>query len=205
MKLRFSPTSPFVRKVVVMAKETGIEDKIEKIKTNPLSRDDVRNSPNPLGKVPCLETEDGQVLYDSPVILDYLDGQHAGPKMIPQSGPARWTALRRQALGDGMLEAGILCFVESMRKPERQSQGWIAHNKAAIDRAIDQLEREADDLGGALDAGKITVGIALAFVDQTFKDDPWRETHPKLAAWFAEFNARPSMTETVLVDPRDYR
>lgn len=200
MKLRYSPTSPYVRKVMVMLHETGIEGAIERITVDPLNPEDVKSSPNPLGKIPCLITDDGQALYDSPVILEYLDRRHDGPRMLADDGPERWTALRRQALADGILEASVLVFVETMRRPERQSKGWIAHNKATVARAIDALEGE--DLEGPPDIGRIAVAVALAFVDQTFPDEDWRPDHPRLARWFAGFDARPSMRATVLVDAR---
>ena len=202
MQLRYSPTSPYVRKVMVMAMETGLEPALERVAVDPLNRNEVRNSPNPLGKIPCLITDDGQVLYDSPVILDYLDRCHDGPPMLATDGPQRWTALRRQALADGMLDSAILIHVETMRKPERRSAGWIAHNKAAIDRAVRSLEGEADDLPGPLDIGRIAVAVALAFVEQTFPEDNWRGVHKALGRWLDEVDARPSMRRTVLVEAR---
>lgn len=203
MKLRYSPTSPYVRKVWVMAIETGLDGKIERLKVSPINPEDIRNSPNPLGKIPCLETDDGMVLYDSPVVLDYLDTQHGGPRMAPAEGRARWEALRRQALGDGMLENSVNIMIETMRKPERQSRGWIAHNKAALERSIDALEGEAGELEGGVDIGRITLAVALAFVDQSFPDEDWRAGHAKLAAWFDSFNQRDSMKQTVLIDMKD--
>ncbi len=203
MKLRYSPTSPFVRKVWVSILETGLADRIERVEVNPLNPEDVTNSPNPLGKIPCLVTDDEMVLFDSPVIVDYIDGQHDGNRLVPESGPERWNALRRQALGDGMLDNLVAIFIESMRKPERQSRGWIAHNKASADRAIDALETEASDLAGSIDIGRIAIAVALAFFDRQFPDDNWRASHLALAGWFDVFNQRPSMTETVLRDVRD--
>ena len=102
-----------------------------------------------------------------------------------------------------MLDNVVAIFIESMRKPERQSRGWIAHNKASVDRAIDALEEEAGELAGAVDIGRIAIAVALAFFDQHFADEDWRASHPGLAAWFDEFNRRPSMTATVLVDIKD--
>ena len=201
MRLRYSPTSPYVRKVWVMVLETGLADRIERIQVNPMNPDDVRSSPNPLGKIPCLETDDGMTLYDSPVIMEYLDGVHDGAALVPPAGRARWDTLRRQALGDGMVDATIAVFIEGLRKPERQSKGWMGHNKAAVERAIDALEAEADDLGGAPDVGTIAIGVALAFVDRHFPDHDWRAGHPALARWFDAFDRRPSMTATVLADP----
>ncbi len=200
MKLLYSATSPFVRKVWVTALELGLAASIERIPTNPLKREDVESSPNPLGKVPCLETDDGETLYDSTVICEYLDTLAGGGRLIPPVGPARWTALRREALGNGILEAGVLRVVEGMRKEERRSQGWIAHQAAAIHRALDALEGEADrlspSLGRSVTIGEITIGIALAFLDFRFPAENWRDCRPKLADWFESVKTRRSMQET---------
>lgn len=200
MKLRYSSGSPFVRKVWVAALETGLADNIERIMVSPINPEDVKASPSPLGKIPCLETDDGMVLYDSPVIMDYFNSLLDDNGLIPADGKARWTTLRHQALGDGILGSTVNIFIEQMRKPERQSKGWIIHNKAAIDRAIGSLESEVGNLKDVIDAGTITLAVALSFVDQHFPDDSWRADHPKLAAWSEDFNQRPSMTETVLGD-----
>ncbi len=202
MKLRYSPASPFARKVWLAVAELGLEDRVEQLATNPLKREDVLGSPNPLGKVPCLDLDDGTALYDSPVIIEYLDAEFGGNRLIPESGPARWTALRRQALADGMIESTVLCFIEGMRKPERQSGGWIAHNRAAVERGLTALEDEAEALGDGVSVGHITIAVALEMTDIHFDDLGWREAHPKLAAWFAAFSQRPSMQATELLDPR---
>jgi len=202
MKLHYSPTSPFVRKIVVALAELGLDGQVERVRANVLKREEREKLPNPLGKVPCLETDDGMLLYDSPVIVEYLDSLKGGGKLIPASGKPRWDALRRQAIGDGMLENIVLCYIETLRKPERQSAGWIAHNKGGSERAIEALEAEADRLGGAADIGKITVAVALDFFDLHFPDAGWRANSPELAAWFEAFKQRPSMTASVLVDPR---
>ena len=198
MKLRFSSTSPFVRKVWVAALETGLAERIERVMVSPINPEDVKSSPSPLGKIPCLVTDDGMVLFDSPVIMDYFNSLLDDLSLIPAKGTARWTTLRRQALGDGMIGCTVNIFVERMRKPERQSKGWMVHNKAAVDRAIHSLEAEIGDLADVIDAGTITLAVALAFVDMHFPEDSWREEHPKLAAWSDEFNRRPSMTATIV-------
>src|SRR5579859_2529987 len=107
MKLRYSPTSPFVRKVMVAAMETGLIDRIQKVPSSvtPIKPNDDVARENPLVKVPSLTTDDGLVLYDSPVICEYLDALHSGTKLFPAAGKARWMALRHQALGDGILDA----------------------------------------------------------------------------------------------------
>ena len=202
MKLRYSPSSPFVRKVWLAVLELGLEDKVEQVPTNPLSREDVMNSPNPLGKVPCLETDYGVALYDSAVIIQYLDAEFGGNKLIPATGPDRWTALRRQALADGMIEASVLCFIEGMRNPERQSRGWIGHNRNAVVRALMALEGEAGDLDGPLTVGHLTISVALETADIHFADMKWRADHSGLAAWFESFRQRPSLQASELQDPR---
>tara|TARA_R110002110_G_scaffold171780_1_gene374379 strand:+ start:72 stop:689 length:618 start_codon:yes stop_codon:yes gene_type:complete len=205
MKLRWSPTSPFVRKVVVLMKEKGIEGLVEKEKSNPLSREDRAATPNPLGKIPCLVTDDGKAVFDSPVIMEYLDTVCDGPEMLAKTGEARWTTLRRQATADGMIDSMVTCFVESLKKPERQSGGILAHNKAIVFSGIAALETEVDTFGDSIDVGTISVAVALSFADQTFPDDDWRSENPRLAGWFDAFDKRPSMTETVLVDARSFK
>ncbi len=196
MKLRWSPTSPFARKVMVMIGEKGIGDGIVLEKSNPLSREDRAATPNPLGKIPCLVADDGEAVYDSSVILQYLDAVCDGPEMLSADGPARWTALRREALADGMIAALVACFVEGLRKPERRSAGWIAHNRSVALAGASALEEE--NLGDVADIGTISVAVALAYLDQTLPDENWRSGSPGLAGWFERFGARPSMTGTVL-------
>jgi glutathione S-transferase len=202
MKLYHSPTSPFVRKIVVSLAELGMGGQVERVASDVFSREGREKLPNPLAKVPCLETDDGMLLYDSPVIVEYLDTLKGGGRLIPPTGRARWDALRRQAIGDGILENTVLSFIETRRKPERQSAGWIAHNRGGSERAIKALEAEADQLGGAVDIGKITIAVALDFFDMHFPDAGWRAAAPKLAAWFDGFKRRPSMQASGLVDPR---
>ncbi|MEK7820711.1 MAG: glutathione S-transferase N-terminal domain-containing protein, partial [Pseudomonadota bacterium] len=116
MKLRFSPTSPYVRKVCVVALETGLFARLDLAPTNVWAADTDIGRDNPLGKVPALATDGGEVLFDSPVICEYLDSLHDGAKLFPAAGGARWTALRRQALADGILDASVLRFLENRRK-----------------------------------------------------------------------------------------
>ena len=205
MKLRWSPTSPFVRKVVVLMKEKGIEDLIVKEKSNPLRREDRANTPNPLGQIPCLITTEGVSIYDSPVIMEFLDTAYEGPRMLPVSGGQRWSALTRQALADGMITSMVTCFVESLKKPERRSTGMLAHNKESVFNGIKALEEQASGFSDVIDVGTIAIGVALAFVDQTFPDEDWRMDNVELQAWFSDFSCRPSMTETVLVNAMEFK
>jgi glutathione S-transferase len=123
MRLHYSYASPYVRKVMAVAIETGQKEKLELTarKLTPVAPDADVNRDNPLGKVPCLVTDEGQALFDSRVICEYLDSLHGG-KMFPAAGPARWTALRRQGEGDGILDAGVLARYETILRPEARSR-----------------------------------------------------------------------------------
>ena len=203
MKLRYSPTSPYVRKVSVTAIELGLAGRIERIPTDTQDRDSGIAEQNPLGKVPALILDDGGVLYDSPVICEYLDSLHDGPKLFPAEGPERWTALRQQALGDGILDAAILRMLEMVRRPEKlRWQGWIAHQTAKVTRALDQFEAEAATLSGPLTIGHITAGCALGYLDFRVPETDWRDGRPKLAAWYENFTQRPALRETVPQAPK---
>lgn len=202
MKLHIAEPSPFVRKVRVLVHETGLEGRItvRDIAISPVAPDDALNRDNPIGKVPALVRDDGSALYDSRVICEYLDSLHEGPKMFPASGEARWTALRRQALGDGMLDAGVSTRYEVVLRPEAQRwQQWIDGQWGKTLRALDVLEGEANTLGREPDIGTIAVGCALGYLDFRFADCGWRDRRPTLAKWFETFDARPSMRAT---DPR---
>ncbi len=203
MKLRYSPTSPYVRKVSVTAIELGLGERIERVPTDTQDRDSGITEHNPLGKVPALILDDGGLLYDSPVICEYLDTLHDGPRMFPAEGPERWTALRQQALADGILDAAILCMIETVRRPEElRWQVWIDRQNAKVMRAIDQFEAEAEALEGPLTIGRIATGCALGYLDFRFPDLDWRAGRPKLAAWYEDFAQRPAMRETAPKAPR---
>ncbi|SVD56764.1 uncharacterized protein METZ01_LOCUS409618, partial [marine metagenome] len=139
LKLRNSATSPYVRKVRVLLLETGLEDRVELIDTQvtPTNPNAELNVDNPIGKVPVLLTENGMALYDSPVICEYLDSLHSGTKMFPVNGVSRWLALRRQALGDGLLDAAILGRYESTLRPAAKLwQDWLDAQIGKIDRSL---------------------------------------------------------------------
>lgn len=197
MKLRYSTTSPYVRKVSVTAIELGLADRIERLPTDTTDPASGLANDNPLGKVPALILEGGEVLYDSPVICEFLDSLHDGAKIFPPPGPERWRALRQQALGDGILDAAILRMLETVRRPEElRWPVWIERQGGKVGRALDQFEREAESLEGPLTIGRITAGCACGYLDFRFADDGWRATRPKLAAWYETFAERPSMQET---------
>jgi glutathione S-transferase len=197
LKLHSNVASPFARKVRAVAIETGLAGRIEELdrRVTPVQPDPAIVRDNPLGKIPCLVTDDGTVLYDSRVICDYLDGLHDGERLFPPSGPARWTALRRQALADGIMDAGVLARYETFLRPEeRRWPDWVDNQKKKFRRALDALE--AEDLGETLDIGTIAIGCALGYLDFRYAAESWRASRPKLAAWFERFAERPSMAAT---------
>ena len=196
MKLRYSATSPYVRKVTTTAHETGLESRIERVPAAVWAPDTDIAKDNPLGKVPALITGEGEVLYDSPVICEYLDSLHKGPKLFPAAGTARWNALKLQALADGILDAAILRRLESQRPSAQQSQAWLARQAAAVKRGMDALEAEAASWGDALTIGQIAAGCACGYLDFRFGQEDWRPGRPMLAAWYKRFARRPSMQAT---------
>lgn len=206
MKLRYSPTSPFVRKVMVVAIETGLVDRIEKIPTAvaPTKPNEDVAKENPLVKVPALITDDGVVLYDSPVICEYIDSLHSGAKLFPASGNQRWIALRQQALGDGILEAAILNRYEQLRPKEYQWPEWTDGQMRKVRGAVAALEIEAGQgqLRGPLTIGLVTIGCALGYLDFRYANEPWRQRAPGLARWYDDFAERPAMKQTVPQDPK---
>ena len=201
MKLRYSPTSPYVRKVVVCAAELGLGDRIELVPTDPRDAKSGLADENPLGKVPALVTDDCGSLFDSRVICEYLDALHDGPKLFPSRASERWAAQRLHALGDGMLDAALLCRLEGARPAEKQWDGWVAHQRTKIDHGLAALESEAAGFGDALTIGVVTIACMLGYLDFRFADMDWRADCPRLAEWFDGFAKRPSMAASVPQDP----
>jgi glutathione S-transferase len=205
MKLRYSPTSPFVRKVMVVAYETGLEPRIERIPTAvaPTKRNDEVARENPLVKIPSLTTDDGQVIYDSSVICEYLDTLHDGAKLFPGTGKPRWQALRQQALGDGLLDAAILGRYELLRPREYQWQEWTDAQLRKVRGALSSLEMECE-AGGLVGVpegsvptiGQITIGCGLGYLDFRYASEAWRERHKRLSAWYEDFAKRRAMQLT---------
>jgi len=193
MKLRYGSTSPFVRKVLVTAIETGQEAEIEKVKTN--TADPALAQHNPLNKIPALTLEDGSVLIDSAVICEFLDSRKGG-KLFPKDA-SRWASLSRMALCDGILDAAILRRYELQRPEALRSIEWDTRQKTKVDQGLDALEKEAPGFGDRIDIGSLTVAIMLDYLDFRFAHEAWRETHPNLARWHKAIAARPSLKSTM--------
>lgn len=205
MILHWSPRSPYVRKTMIAIHEIGLQDRIRTVRTvtgGTTPHLDLMKI-NPLGKIPTLEVGDGTVLYDSAVIIEYLDSLHAGPRLFPESGPERITALRRHALGQGMLDAGLALISESFRPAERQSEPHMALWRLKLTACVDALEHEAEALGdSAYSIGHLAIGVALGYLDFRFDAMQWRDGHPRLTAWHATFNDRPAVRANMPVDDR---
>ena len=201
MTLFHNPASPFVRKVMVLLHETGQTDRValQLSQLSPVSPDAALNQDNPLGKIPALRLADGNVLYDSRVILDYLDQQHVGNPLIPAEGTARWRRLTLAALADGIMDAAVMVRYEvALRAPEKHWPEWLDAQREKIRRALAVLEAEAiAELTCHFDVAAISVACALGYLDLRHPDLNWRDTQPQLAAWYFEVSQRPSMLATV--------
>jgi glutathione S-transferase len=201
MKLHWSPRSPFVRKVMVVVHELGITDRIARVRTVAATTKPHAElmQDNPLSKIPTLVLDDGTVIYDSPVICEYLDGLSGAPKLHPAEPKARLVALRRQALGDGFLDLLVLLRDERLRAdPSDAHKASAAVRKAAV---LKGLDAEAAALSAApFGIGHIAIGCALSYLDFRYADEDWRKDHPRIAGWHASFAARPSVRATEPVD-----
>lgn len=200
MKLRINKLSPFARKVRIVAREAGISGRIEEIETtvSPVAGNDELSKENPLMKIPALVTDGGEMLYDSRVICEYLDTLHQGRKFFPESGPQRYTALRRQALTDGILDAAVLCRYELAVRPEAlRWKDWVEGQKRKIYGALGVLETEVKSWGDEFNIGQIGATCALGYLDFRFAGWDWRAGHPQLAAWFKRVSQRPSVADTL--------
>lgn len=196
MKLSYSPTSPYVRKVLMVAHEKGVADQVMTERIDPWASDPSFTQLNPVSKVPALTLDDGTTLFDSCVICEYLDSLGSGPAMFPPPGKARWQALRLQALGDAICDAALLRRQEMARPTEQQSSSWIERQRLAISRSLDMLEAEAGQLGDQPTIGTLAVLMALGYLDLRFSQDSWRTTRPALANWFDRASKRDSFGRT---------
>jgi glutathione S-transferase len=197
MILRSAPPSPFGRKVKVAAAMLGLSDEINVVMTDTVDPGDPLRADNPLGKIPTLVVEDGMVIYDSRVILEYLDMRAGGGRIIPKDTMARVRALTLQALADGIMDAGILQVYEGRwRDSAKHEQKWLDHQAGKVGRALTYLEANPPSLAEALNVGHIAVACALGYLDLRFKGE-WRVGYPRLVAWLDAFAAKvPSFEKT---------
>jgi glutathione S-transferase len=196
VKLRFSPISPFVRKVLVFAHEINVRDQIDLVPTDVWDPQSDIVGDNPLGKVPALVTEHG-ALVGSLLCCEYL--QHRNPKiaLIPAEFGARLEVLRLHAIADGMTEAAVLHAVERFRRPkEFIYAGQLERQQSKIENALSYLENCSEAQSGRVDLATLTIGCALEYLDLRMAQLEWRNKAPRLAAWLSELAMRPSFSST---------
>lgn len=199
MRLHASPTSPFARKVRVVLAEKRID--FELILDNPWSEDTKIPQYNPLGKVPVLELDDGSTLYDSGVIVDYLDTITPVGRLIPEMTRQRVAVKRWEALGDGVCEAASNIFLERKRPKQQQSPDWIHRQYVKVRAGLKSLSQDLGEknycTGDAYNLADIATGCALFYLDFRFPDIQWREDYPNLTRLAEKLGKRPSFADTV--------
>jgi glutathione S-transferase len=199
VKLLINPLSPFARKARIIALEAGLPG-IEEVNTtvSPVAPNETLARENPLVKIPALVIGPGDTLYDSRVICEYLDTLSKGQKFFPASGPERFTALRRQALTDGILDAAVLCRYELAVRPEAlRWPDWIKGQRHKIFTGLAVLEREVDGWGEQFNIGQVGAACVLSYLDFRFADWDWRPGQPRLKAWYERIAKRPSVAATM--------
>jgi glutathione S-transferase len=190
MILRSSPASPFARKVRIAASVLGLADKIEVRETDLNNPADSIRVQNPVGKIPTLILDGGEALFDSRVILEYLDHLAGGGRIIPREPKARFAALRLQALSDGIAEASLLQVYENRYRPaEMKVQNWVDLQAGKVARGLAALEAAPPALDPVPDVGQIALACVLGYRDFRFAGT-WRKDHPRLVAWLDNFAAR---------------
>ncbi|MGE0231140.1 MAG: glutathione S-transferase family protein [Flavobacteriaceae bacterium] len=195
MILRSSPLSPFGRKVKIAMHQLGLADRIRVEMTDTTDPEDSIRRQNPLGKIPALVLEDGTVLYDSPVILEYLDALAGGGQILPRDGADRWRVLTLHALADGIMDAALLQVYEKRYRDEStHNTRWLDLQAGKIARGLSVLDRNPP--APRVDMGTIALACALGYLDLRF-DGAWRKAYPALEKWLAAFAAAvPSFEKT---------
>jgi glutathione S-transferase len=189
MILRSSPPSPFGRKVKIAASLLGLMDRIRVEIADTIDPSDSLRAQNPLGKIPTLILVDGTTLYDSRVILEYLDHSAGGGIIIPRDPAARFRALTMQALGDGIMDAAILQMYEIRFRPEDMRVAkWTDHQAGKVGRGLTELEADPPSLSSPPHVGEIAIACALGYLDLRFGGG-WRAGHANLVAWLDRFAA----------------
>lgn len=200
MHLHYAPASPYVRKVLLAAAGAGVLDRIELVRAHlsPIEESSRVCADNPLGKIPTLVLDDGSTLFDSRVIVAYLDTIGSTPLQPPPSDPAYWRLHRLQATADGLLDAALAIRYERLLRPEvYRWDEWIAGQGRKIDRAVTALEAEANFVESGPPLAAICVASALGYLDFRFAERDWRSVAPRLAAFFSAYSCRPEMIATL--------
>jgi glutathione S-transferase len=186
--LRASPLSPFARKVRMAISRLGLWDRIEMVKADTVDPNDALRRDNPLGKIPTLVTDDGKAVYDSGVILEYLDHLAGGGRLIPTTWPARIETLTLQAMADGVMDASLLIVYEGRYRPEAlHHPPWVDNQRGKVVRGLTAFAKQPAD-AARFDVGTIAAACMLGYLDLRKQVD-WRPEFPTLAGWLDEFRA----------------
>ena len=201
MKLLSSPASPYTRKVRIVLAEKKIECELETVDVAPA--ENPVNAHNPLGKIPTLLLDDGSALYDSRVIVEFLDGKSPISRLIPEELRDRVAVRRWEALADGVLDAGLLVRYESMRDKQEQSKAWSDKQLARSKRGMAQMAAELEGKdwchNGRYTLADIAVGCCLGFMEVRLPEVAWRTGYPTLAKLADKLAQRPSFKDTAPV------
>ena len=196
MQLHVSLTSPYARKARIAIRELGLEQRVQEVLVDPWSDAGLR-AINPLSKVPTLVRDDGMVLFESLLIIEYLDASAGGGRLVPAGGEARWTVLARHALAQGIIDATVGITIERRRTGGEARAAVILRHEAAITAALARAESDTLPVPGQFsDAGSIALASALGYLDLRMPDLGWREDRPRLAAWFGAIESVPSFNAT---------
>ncbi len=189
MLLRVTPLSPFGRKVRMAVSHLGLWDRIETVKADPMDPADALRRDNPLGKIPTLITDDGKPVFDSRVILEYLDHVAGGGRIIPAAWPDRVETLTLQAMCDGVMDACILIVYEARHRPAAlHHQPWLDYQRGKAVRGLAAFAKQPPD-PARFDVGTITAACMLGYLDVRKQVD-WRPEFPALVGWLDQFRAR---------------
>lgn len=200
MKLVYASPSPFARKAVILVHELDTNGVVELVPSGaitPVSNNEQVNTINPLGMIPALVTDDGQHLFDSTVICDYINGYFDGP-FFPQESPEKYRSLKLQSLCDGIMDLLVAIRYETALRPaELQWPVFVEHQFEKVDRGLASLEGIADQLNDNFTIGEVALVCVLGYLDFRFAERGWRSAHPQLAAWFEAASARDSVKRSV--------
>ena len=194
--LRSAPPSPFGRKVKIAAALLGLSERISIENADTNDPNERLREQNPLGKIPTLILENGETLYDSRVIVEFLDALAGGGRLIP-NGWSRFEVLRQQGLADGLMDAALLQVYEARWRPEeRRDQKWLDHQRGKVERALKVAEETLSTPPATFHLGHVALACALGYLDLRF-EGRWRQNHPKLVTWLEDFEKRvPAFAKT---------
>ena len=196
MQLLMVGASPYARKVLALAVERGIRDRIDVVIENPHVRPAALVAANPLSKVPTLIADNGEAHVDSFAICSFLDTMGDAPPLLPLNGVQRWSVLQRHALANGVMDCSVARRVESLLAPDKDRLAGMERQRATTGRVLDRFEQDLDKFADSIALDTLTLACGLSYLDLRFPEDNWRAGRPALTAWHAAFEQRPCMLQT---------